>query len=128
MEQVKFLYAYTYHYNPREGTAAYELPRRINDGVKRERLSRVIALQKQHTVELLQMRIGAGERALIEGFSRKNADELIARTEKDEMAVISGNNELIGSFAEIKLLSLRGNTFRAVKVNMEGICPGVSSD
>jgi tRNA-2-methylthio-N6-dimethylallyladenosine synthase len=113
MEQVKFLYAYMYHYNPREGTSAYGFPHPIPEKLKRERLSQVIALQKQHTVELLKSRIGRRERALIEGISRKNADELIARTEKDEMAVLSCRKDQIGSFVILELLSLRGNTFRA---------------
>ncbi|GHT70291.1 tRNA-2-methylthio-N(6)-dimethylallyladenosine synthase [Spirochaetia bacterium] len=113
MEDVKFLYSFMYHYNPREGTAAYELPGRIDEKVKRERLARVIALQKQHTQELLKSRLGSRETVLIEGISRKNADELITRTERDEMAVVSGKASMIGSFAELTLSGLRGNTFRA---------------
>jgi tRNA-2-methylthio-N6-dimethylallyladenosine synthase len=122
MEEVKFLYAYMYHYNPREGTAAYELPGRISEAVKRERLSRVIARQKRHTQELLKNRIGARERVLIEGISRKNADELITRTERDEMAVAPGTPSMIGAFAELTLSGLRGNTFFAKELNL---CPGV---
>jgi tRNA-2-methylthio-N6-dimethylallyladenosine synthase len=116
MEEVQFLYAYMYHYNPREGTAAYSLPSRVSEGVKRERLSRVISLQKKHTTTLLKRRIGARELALIEGISRKNADELVTRTERDEMAVVSGPVSMIGSFAEITLSGLRGNTFRATLI------------
>ena len=121
MEEVRFLYAYMYHYNPREGTAAYALPDRVSEEVKRERLSRVINLQKKHTTALLKGRIGAREMVLIEGISRKNADELVTRTEKDEMAVAPGPASMIGSFAEITLSGLRGNTFRA----KEALCPGV---
>jgi tRNA-2-methylthio-N6-dimethylallyladenosine synthase len=113
MERVKFSYAYTYHYNAREGTAACELPGRISGECKRERLARVIALQKLHTEELLKKRIGVRERVLVEGISHKNADELIARTERDEMVVFPGSKELIGSFAELTLSSLKGITFRA---------------
>jgi tRNA-2-methylthio-N6-dimethylallyladenosine synthase len=124
MARVKFLYAYMYHYNPREGTAAYTLPGRIPEGVKKRRLSRVIALQKEHTLELLQRRVGSRERVLIEGISRKNADELIGRTERDEMAVVSGDPSLIGTFAEVTLSSLRGNTFRGKLVDprLDSVC------
>jgi tRNA-2-methylthio-N6-dimethylallyladenosine synthase len=122
MEEVQFLYAYMYHYNPREGTAAYDLPGRISEEIKRERLSRVIALQKKHTVGLLKSRIGRRELVLVEGISRKNADELITRTERDEMAVAPGKAGLIGSFAEICLSGLRGNTFHAKELYP---CPGV---
>lgn len=118
MEEVKFLYSFMYHYNPREGTAAYDLPGRIDEKVKRERLARVIALQKQHTQELLKSRLGSRETVLIEGISRKNADELITRTERDEMVVVSGKASMIGSFAELTLSGLRGNTFRAREINL----------
>ncbi len=113
MEEVQFLYSYMYHYNPREGTEAYKLPNRIPEAVKRERLARVIALQKAHTLQLLKARIGLKEKILVEGISRKHADELIGRTERDEMAVFPGNASLIGSFVQTELLSLKGNTFRA---------------
>ncbi|MDR1635877.1 MAG: tRNA (N6-isopentenyl adenosine(37)-C2)-methylthiotransferase MiaB [Treponema sp.] len=120
MEEVKFLYAYMYHYNPREGTRAYAFPGRIPEPLKRERLGRVIALQKKHTAELLKSRLGSRERVLVEGISRKNADELITRTERDEMAVVPGPASLIGSFAELSLSALRGNTFRAKSLVLPG--------
>jgi len=113
MEEVQFLYAYMYHFNPREGTTAYNLPGRISEEIKRERLSRVIHLQKKHTAMLLKRRIGAREMILIEGISRKNADELVTRTERDEMVVVPGPSSRIGSFAELILSGLQGNTFRA---------------
>jgi tRNA-2-methylthio-N6-dimethylallyladenosine synthase len=115
MEEVKFLYAYMYHYNPREGTAAYNLPGRIDEDVKRRRLSRVIALQKRHTTGLLKSRVGAEATVLIEGISRKNADELISRTERDEMVVVPASSGSLGSFVTVTLSSLRGNTFRSTK-------------
>jgi tRNA-2-methylthio-N6-dimethylallyladenosine synthase len=113
MEKVRFLYSYTYHYNPREGTAAFSLPGRIDEAKKRERLCRVIALQKLHTLQLLKDRVGRTEKVLIEGISRKNADELIARTERDEMLVLPGGTDKIGAFVRARLLSVAGNTFRA---------------
>ncbi|MDR0302449.1 MAG: tRNA (N6-isopentenyl adenosine(37)-C2)-methylthiotransferase MiaB [Treponema sp.] len=121
MEEVRFSYAYMYHFNPREGTKAFDLPDRISEEVKRERLSRVIALQKKHTTQLLKSRIGSKEIVLIEGISRKNADELITRTEKDEMAAVPGSASMIGSFAEVTLSALKGNTFRAKEIRP---CPG----
>jgi tRNA-2-methylthio-N6-dimethylallyladenosine synthase len=113
MEEVRFLYAYMYHYNPREGTAAFDLPDRVSEETKRERLSRVIALQKKHTSALLKKRIGAREIVLVEGISKKNADELITRTERDEMVVAPGPVSMIGSYVWLTLSSLRGNTFRS---------------
>ncbi|MDR1566763.1 MAG: tRNA (N6-isopentenyl adenosine(37)-C2)-methylthiotransferase MiaB [Treponema sp.] len=118
MEEVKFLYAYMYHYNPREGTAAYSLPGRIAEGVKRKRLARVIELQKRHTAVLLQARLGSEAVVLVEGISRKNADELITRTERDEMVVVPGKPSMLGRFGILTLSSLKGNTFRAAGITL----------
>ena len=116
MEEIKFLYSYMYHFNPREGTKAFDLPDRIDEELKKERLSRVIALQKKHTSELLKSRIGSTEIVLVEGISRKNADELITRTEKDEMVAVPGPKSMIGSFGKLTLSALKGNTFRAKEI------------
>ncbi|MCL2210000.1 MAG: tRNA (N6-isopentenyl adenosine(37)-C2)-methylthiotransferase MiaB [Treponema sp.] len=116
MEEVKFLYSYMYHFNPREGTKAFDLPDRVSDDVKKERLSKVIALQKKHTLKLLKSRIGSTDVVLIEGISRKNADELITRTEKDEMVAVPGSASMIGSFGKVTLSALKGNTFRAKEI------------
>jgi tRNA-2-methylthio-N6-dimethylallyladenosine synthase len=116
MEEIKFLYSYMYHFNPREGTKAFDFPGRIDEKVKKERLARVIVLQKKHTAQLLKARIGSTETVLIEGISRKNADELITRTEKDEMAVVPGPKSMIGSFGKLVLSGLKGNTFRAKEI------------
>jgi tRNA-2-methylthio-N6-dimethylallyladenosine synthase len=119
MEQVRFTYAYMYHYNPREGTAAYTLPDRVSESVKRERLGRVIALQKQHTLVWLRSRVGQEATVLIDGVSRRNADEFIGRTEHDEMVAVPASLEahaslgVPGSFVKVTLANLRGNTFRA---------------
>ncbi|MCL2804497.1 MAG: tRNA (N6-isopentenyl adenosine(37)-C2)-methylthiotransferase MiaB [Treponema sp.] len=123
MEEVKFLYSYMYHFNPREGTKAFDLPDRISEEIKLERLSRVIALQEKHTAELLKKRIGSTETVLVEGISRKNADELITRTEKDEMVAVPGPGSMIGSFGRLTFSSLKGNTLRSKEIKK--ICPGV---
>ncbi|MDR0527684.1 MAG: tRNA (N6-isopentenyl adenosine(37)-C2)-methylthiotransferase MiaB [Spirochaetaceae bacterium] len=110
MDEVKFLYSFMYHYNVREGTAAAALPGRIDEAVKRERLAKIIALQKTHTKQLLQNRLGSFEEVLVEGISKKNPLEILCRTERDEMVVCAGAGALAGSFINLKLLELRGNT------------------
>jgi tRNA-2-methylthio-N6-dimethylallyladenosine synthase len=113
MDSVKYSYAYMYHYNVREGTAAAKLGGRIPYGVKIERLSRVIARQKEHRLELLKAKIGGREKVLVEGRSRKNADEFIARTEGDDAVVLVSPDAKTGEFVTARLESLKGTTFRA---------------
>jgi len=113
MRRVKFAYSYMYHYNPREGTAAYSLPGRIPDAVKKERLARVIDLQQEITKELMRARVGSRQLVLVDGFAKRDSSELLSRTARDEMVVFPGPASLVGSFAELTVSALRGTTFRA---------------
>jgi tRNA-2-methylthio-N6-dimethylallyladenosine synthase len=117
MKKVGFSYSFMYHFNPREGTGAAKLPCRVPDKVKKERLARVIELQKVLTQEALNSRLGSEDTILIESRSRKSSRELLGRTSRDEMVVLYGNPSRIGSFARVRLMSLSGNTFRAEEVN-----------
>jgi tRNA-2-methylthio-N6-dimethylallyladenosine synthase len=116
MRRVGFSYSYMYHFNPREGTPAASMPDRIAEKVKRDRLSRVIEQQKGLTRTLMESRVGAVEEALIEGVSRRKKNELIARTQRDEMAVFPAPASRVGSFARLRLTSVSGNTFKAEEV------------
>jgi tRNA-2-methylthio-N6-dimethylallyladenosine synthase len=111
MREVRFEDAFTYRYNPREGTKAFELGDDVPEEAKQERLQGVIDLQRRITREMKMHKLGKVVEALVEGVSKKNAAELLARTEGDEMVVFPGSPQRIGSFARIRLMGLRGATF-----------------
>lgn len=113
MEEVRFSNAFMYHYNPREGTKAFDLPDRIPYEVKTERLQRVIDLQMRHTVERMEESVGKSVRVLVEGPSRKKEGQMRGRTERDESVVFTGNIRETGSFKSLHITELRGKTFRA---------------
>jgi tRNA-2-methylthio-N6-dimethylallyladenosine synthase len=111
IKQVRFDSVFMYYYNPREGTAACSFPDPVPDEVKKERLARIIELQHTITREILESRVGSRIRALVEAVSRNDPGELLARSERDERIVFPGGAELIGSFADLELTGLNGNTF-----------------
>ncbi len=113
MRRVGFSYSYMYHFNPREGTPAASMAGRIADKDKRERLARVIELQKRMSAELMEARVGAVEEVLVESVSKRKKSEVLARTQRDEMVVFPAPASRVGSFAKVRLLSLSGNTFKA---------------
>ncbi|MDP2790484.1 MAG: tRNA (N6-isopentenyl adenosine(37)-C2)-methylthiotransferase MiaB [Rectinemataceae bacterium] len=113
MRKVGYVYSYMYHFNPREGTPAVKMENRVPDRVKKERLSRVIAFQKEMTGELMRSRLGQIDEVLIEDVSKKRKNEVLARTRRDEMVVFPAAAARIGTFAHVRLVSLSGNTFRA---------------
>ncbi len=111
MNKVRFNDAFTYYYNPREGTKAFKLPDSIEDKEKLRRLNEIIEIQRRISQEIKEERVGQIVKILVESVSRKNKEELLARTEKNEMVVFKGEKSLIGTFCNIKLMSLNGNTF-----------------
>lgn len=117
MRKVRFAYCFMYHFNPRRGTPAAEMEGAIPDKVKKTRLARVIALQKEITGELLRERIGQTDIALVEGPSKRSAGELLARTARDEMVVFKGEPSRAGQFVRLRIRGISGNTLKAEEVN-----------
>jgi tRNA-2-methylthio-N6-dimethylallyladenosine synthase len=85
----------------------------LSDQVKRERLMKVIETQRRITELKARSRIGSSVVVMVEDVSRKDASELLARTEWDSMVVLPGDKSLVGSFISVRLQSLNGNTYRA---------------
>jgi len=111
MEKVRFEEAFTYYYNPREGTAAYDYNDDVPEEIKLARLSEIIDLQRRITFEEKSKRIGNTVEAVIEGTSKKDSNEILARTEKNSMVVYPGKITKLNDYVTIKLKELRGNTF-----------------
>jgi len=113
METVGFDDAFTYYYNPREGTPAFGMAEALPDALKLSRLSTVIERQRGIAARRAAQRLGVKALVLVEGISKKSPGELLARTEWDAMVVFPGPTTIIGEFAEVTLQSLSGSTFRA---------------
>jgi tRNA-2-methylthio-N6-dimethylallyladenosine synthase len=116
MREVGFSYSFMYHFNPREGTPAATMDERVADKVKRGRLARVIAQQKETSSALMASRVGAVAEVLIESVSRRKTSEVLGRTHRDEMVVFPAKSSRVGDFATVRILSLKGNTFIAEEV------------
>lgn len=116
MRRVGYSYSFMYHYNPREGTPAATMPNPVPDSVKRERLARVIDLQKELTRMRMEELLGKTREVLVEGVSKKRKTELLGRTAGDMMVVFEGKPEKVGGFARVLLESIQGNTFRTKEV------------
>lgn len=117
MEEVEFNDAFTYRYNPREGTKAFKLGDTVSHSEKQERLSLVIELQREHSRKRRLENIGKHLKVLVEAVSKKNEKELLARTESDEMIVFAASKEKIGHFVSVEVTSLNGSTLLGKEIN-----------
>ncbi|MBR1638420.1 MAG: tRNA (N6-isopentenyl adenosine(37)-C2)-methylthiotransferase MiaB [Treponema sp.] len=115
MRQVKYESAMMYYYNPRSGTPAAKMEQ-LPVEVRKERLQRVIDLQLEHTQQQMSRRVGKTVTVLVEGVSRDNRDELLGQIEQHEKIAFKADKKLIGSFVNVKIEELSGNTYRGVLV------------
>jgi len=113
LEEVGYSDAFTYYYNPREGTKAYAFVDDVPLELKLERLRLVIAKMQAIKLRLKKERLGQEEVVLVEGISKKDSSEVLGRTEHDEMVVFKGPASLIGQFVKVRLVGLSGTTFKA---------------
>ncbi len=126
MRRARFAYAYMYYYNPREGTPAAAMPDQVPVALKKERLARVMALQKELSRDIMQGLVGTEATVLVEGASKRRRDELVGRTDQDLMAVFPGGSpkgapqgapsSRVGTFARVRLVGVSGTTFKAEEV------------
>lgn len=117
MRKVRFSYSFMYYFNPREGTPAVNLDGKIPDKIKKARLARVIALQKEISSGLMEERLGLIDEILVENRSRRSSKEMLGRTARDEMVVFAADPSRIGHFAKVRFSAKSGNTFRAEEVD-----------
>ena len=111
MRQVKYESAMMYYYNPRSGTPAAKMEQ-LPVEVRKARLQRVIDLQLEHTQEQMARRVGKTVSVLVEGVSRDNKEELLGQIEQHEKIAFKADRKLIGSFVNVKITELSGNTYR----------------
>lgn len=114
MEEIRYQAAYMYYYNPREGTPAATYPEQVPLETKKTRLQHIIDMQLEITRQETEKRVGKTVMVLAETVSRDNPDELLGRTEQDDRVVFAAPKSLCGSFVQVQLLELTGNTIRGI--------------
>jgi tRNA-2-methylthio-N6-dimethylallyladenosine synthase len=90
VEEVRYDSAYTFVFSPRAGTEAATLPVQVPEGVKRERIERLIELVQRIAAERNAERIGRVEQVLVEGPSRTDPLLLRGRTRRNTTVNFTG--------------------------------------
>jgi tRNA-2-methylthio-N6-dimethylallyladenosine synthase len=111
MRSVRYDDAFLYRYSEREGTPATRLPREqfVPDDVGQARLERLIATHREIQAEIYRAEVGREVEVLVEKEGRRGGVQ--GRTESNKVVTFDAPASLIGSFAEVRLLSTTGATF-----------------
>lgn len=86
------------------------------EDVKIERLNRMIALQNELSLRSNLRDVGREFTVLVEGRSKRNADELCGRTSQNKVAVFPADGHKAGDFVRVKVDSATSATLLAHEV------------
>lgn len=117
MREVEYASAFMYYFNPREGTPAATMDGLVSMDVKKDRLQQIIDMQLEITARVLERRVGRTVPVLADIVSRDSRDELLGKTSQNERVAFRGDASLLGTFVNVHLDSLNGNTFRGTVVD-----------
>ena len=110
--ELEFDDSYCFIYSPRPGTPAAELPDALAPEAKLERLQRLQAQIQAQAAAIAGRMIGGVERVLVEGASRKRANELAGRTGNNRIVNFPGPAELVDRFVDVRITGCRPHSLR----------------
>ena len=113
IDDIGFDASFSFIYSPRPGTPAANLQDETPHEVKLARLQALQAKLEDNVRRYSAARVGTVQRILVEGPSRKNAAELMGRTECNRIVNFAGPARLVGQMVEVNITealphSLRG--------------------
>src|SRR5271169_176469 len=112
IDDVGFDASFSFIYSPRPGTPAAELPDEVPQEVKAERLKRLQGKIAQREQTIAEAMVGTTQRVLVESLSKKNAQELAARTENNRIVNFAGSPGMLGCYVEVKIAAVIVHTLR----------------
>ena len=113
IEELGFDASFSFVFSARPGTPAASLADDTPQHVKLERLQRLQARIEAQARAISEAMVGSRQRVLVDGPSRKNPEELSARTDNNRVVNFVGPQTLRGRFVDVRITqalphSLRG--------------------
>ncbi len=121
IEDVGFDTSFSFVYSPRPGTPAVELDDDTPQDVKLARLARLQKRIEEQAMVISQAMVGTVQRVLVEGTSKKDANELAGRTDNNRVVNFVGNPRLINHFVDVTITSALPHSLRGEIVTREGV-------
>ena len=112
IEDVGFDQSFSFIYSRRPGTPAANLHDDTTDAVKHERLERLQATINAQAAKISEAMVGSVQRVLVEGPSRKDANELTGKTENMRSVNFAGDMRLVGQFVDVVITGAMTNSLR----------------
>jgi tRNA-2-methylthio-N6-dimethylallyladenosine synthase len=111
--------SFSFIFSPRPGTPAAALHDDTPHAVKLKRLQHLQAVLDDNVRRIGASRVGTVQRILVEGPSRKDASELMGRTECNRIVNFAGPKRLVGQLVDVTITEALPHSLRGAVVMRE---------
>jgi tRNA-2-methylthio-N6-dimethylallyladenosine synthase len=121
IDDVGYDSSFSFIFSPRPGTPAAALHDDTPQDVKLQRLQHLQAVIEANARRIGQSRLGSVQRILVEGPSKKDASELMGRTECNRIVNFKGQPRLVGQMIDVTITQALPHSLRGEVVVNEAV-------
>ncbi|MDP2066737.1 MAG: tRNA (N6-isopentenyl adenosine(37)-C2)-methylthiotransferase MiaB [Burkholderiaceae bacterium] len=121
IDDVGFDNSFSFIFSPRPGTPAANLADDTPPAVKLQRLQHLQKVIDASIQRISAQRVGTVQRILVEGPSRKDASELMGRTECNRVVNFKGPQRLVGQMVDVAVTQAMHYTLRGEVTTQESV-------
>jgi tRNA-2-methylthio-N6-dimethylallyladenosine synthase len=117
IDDVGFDASFSFIYSPRPGTPAASLPDTVTKEAKLARLQRVQAAIDVNEKRISEAMVGTRQRVLVEGAARRDAGELMGRTDNNRVVNFVAHPQIetsVGALIDVEITAANAHTLRGV--------------
>ncbi len=112
IDDIGFDNSFSFIFSPRPGTPAANLADETPHEVKLSRLQQLQKVINDNILAISRSRVGTVQRILVEGASKRDASELMGRTECNRVVNFTGHPRLVGQLMDVRITETRTFTLR----------------
>ncbi|MDZ7842204.1 MAG: tRNA (N6-isopentenyl adenosine(37)-C2)-methylthiotransferase MiaB [Gammaproteobacteria bacterium] len=112
IQEVGFDQSFSFIYSARPGTPAADMPDDVPLAEKKRRLAHLQSVINEQAGAISESMVGTVQRVLVDRPSRKDANQLAARTDNNRVVNFDGPRALIGRFADVVITEALPNSLR----------------
>ena len=112
VEEMNFDHSFSFVYSARPGTPAASLTDDTPVEVYKQRLHRLQAQLNAQAAAISAAMVGTVQQVLVEGPSKKDASELMGRTENNRVVNFAAPERLLGEFVSVRITQALPNSLR----------------
>jgi len=112
VDDIGFDASFSFVYSARPGTPAANLSDPVPQATKLAWLKRLQEKLDAQALAISESMVGGTQRVLVEGPSRRDANELAARTDNNRIVNFAGPASCIGRFVDVEITAVMAHTLR----------------